>query len=58
MQSWTMKDYPEELMLTTICCGFVVILSFIIGFVAEKNPKAWVLKPDIELLSIFFSVSN
>ncbi|TKY69834.1 WAT1-related protein [Spatholobus suberectus] len=55
IQTWTIKDYPEELMLTTICCGFVVILSFVVAFVAEENPKAWILKPDMELVCIFYS---
>ncbi|RDX95012.1 WAT1-related protein, partial [Mucuna pruriens] len=55
IQTWTIKDYPEELMLTTICCGFVVILSFIVAFIAEENPKAWILKPDMELICIFYS---
>ncbi|XP_020218272.1 WAT1-related protein At3g28050 [Cajanus cajan] len=55
IQTWTMKEYPEELMLTTICCGFVVIQSFIVAFIAEENPKAWILKPDMELISIFYS---
>ncbi|XP_061370143.1 WAT1-related protein At5g40240-like isoform X1 [Gastrolobium bilobum] len=55
MQTWTIKDYPAELMLTTICCSFVVILSFMVAFIAEGNPKAWILKPDMELISIFYS---
>ncbi|KAL2349382.1 hypothetical protein Fmac_003382 [Flemingia macrophylla] len=55
IQTWTVKEYPEELMLTTICCGFVVIPSFIVAFIAEENPKAWILKPDMELACIFYS---
>ncbi|CAJ1931504.1 unnamed protein product [Sphenostylis stenocarpa] len=55
IQTWTIKDYPEELMLTTIATSFSVILSFIVAFVAEENPKAWILKPDMELVCILYS---
>ncbi|QCD90604.1 WAT1-related protein [Vigna unguiculata] len=50
IQTWTIKDYPEELMLITIATSFSVILSFVVAFIAEKNPKAWILKPDMELV--------
>ncbi|KAI4328551.1 hypothetical protein L6164_020895 [Bauhinia variegata] len=55
VQAWILKDYPAELMLTTICCGFVVILSTIIALIAEHNPTAWVLRPNMELVAIFYS---
>lgn len=57
MQSWIVKDYPAELMLATITCSFVVVLSAIIALVAERNPKAWTLRPDMELIAIVYSVS-
>ncbi|RZC28282.1 WAT1-related protein [Glycine soja] len=40
IQTWTIKDYPEELMLITISTSLSVILSFIVAFIAEENPKA------------------
>ncbi|XP_027913185.1 WAT1-related protein At5g40240-like isoform X3 [Vigna unguiculata] len=55
IQTWTIKDYPEELMLITIATSFSVILSFVVAFVAEENPKAWILKPDSELVCILYS---
>jgi len=57
MQTWTVKEYPEELMLITICSSFSVILSFVVALVAEENPKAWIVKPDMELVCILYSVS-
>jgi len=57
MQTWTIKDYPEELMLITIATSFSVILSFVVAFIAEKNPKAWILKPDMELVCMLCTVS-
>ncbi|XP_054795286.1 WAT1-related protein At3g28050-like isoform X2 [Prosopis cineraria] len=55
VQVWILKDYPAELMLTTICCGFVVVLSTIIALIAEGTSKAWILRPDMELVAIFYS---
>lgn len=55
VQVWILNDYPAELMLTTICCGFVVVLSAIIALIAEGTSKAWILRPDMELVAIFYS---
>ncbi|XP_014523347.1 WAT1-related protein At5g40240 [Vigna radiata var. radiata] len=55
IQTWTINDYPEELMLITIATSFSVILSFVVAFIAEQNPKAWILKPDMELVCILYS---
>ncbi|KAI4314078.1 hypothetical protein L6164_027018 [Bauhinia variegata] len=55
VQTWILKDYPAKLMVTTICCGFVLILSALVGLIAEQNPTAWVLRPDVELVAILYS---
>ncbi|BAT99562.1 hypothetical protein LR48_Vigan06g095900 [Vigna angularis] len=52
IQTWTIKDYPEELILISIATSFSLFLSFVVAFIAEKNPKAWILKPDMELVCI------
>lgn len=57
MQTWIIKDYPEELVVTTTCCGIVVILSAIVALIAEGNRKAWILRPNMELVAMFYSVS-
>lgn len=57
MQTWIIKDYPEELVVTTISCSFVVILTAIVALIAEGNPKAWIIRPDKELVAVFYSVS-
>nr|AEX97055.1 auxin-induced nodulin [Copaifera officinalis] len=54
IQTWIIKEYPTELVVTTISCGFAVIVSTIIAVIAEKNPKAWSLHLDMELLAIIF----
>ncbi|KAK3223274.1 hypothetical protein Dsin_010299 [Dipteronia sinensis] len=55
VQTWIIKDYPEELMVTFICCIFVTIQSAIVALIAESDPIAWKLKPDIELIAIGYS---
>ncbi|CAL5188959.1 unnamed protein product [Lathyrus oleraceus] len=55
VQTWILRDYPEEVMVTTICCSLVIILSAIVAFITEGNSKAWTLKPDKELVSICYS---
>ncbi|KAM7269332.1 hypothetical protein ACFE04_024829 [Oxalis oulophora] len=55
VQTWIIKDYPEELMVTSICSVFVSVLSALVSFFAETDPEAWKLKPDMELLAIIYS---
>lgn len=55
VQAWIVRDYPAELMVTLICSIFVTILSSAVSLVAEKNPNAWRLRPDIELMAIGYS---
>ena len=57
MQVWVLKDYPAEIMVTTICCIFVVALSAIVALIAEgASSEAWLLKPNMELVAIFYTV--
>ena len=51
-----MKDYPAVLMQTLICCIIVTIQSATVSLVAEKDPNAWRLRPDIELIAMGYSV--
>ncbi|XP_028801843.1 WAT1-related protein At3g28050 [Neltuma alba] len=55
VQFWVLKDYPAEFMVTTICCSFVVVLSAIVALIAEGASVAWILRPDMELVAIFYS---
>lgn len=56
IKTWIMKDYPAVLMQTLICCIIVTIQSATVSLVAEKDPNAWRLRPDIELIAIGYSV--
>ncbi|KAJ4711147.1 WAT1-related protein [Melia azedarach] len=55
VQTWIIRDYPAEMMVTLICCVFVTILSATVSLVAEKNPNAWKLSPNMELIAIGYS---
>lgn len=47
-------------MATFVCCVFVTIQSAVVALAAERNPDAWMLKPEMELIAIgcsaFFAV--
>ncbi|THG16103.1 hypothetical protein TEA_018929 [Camellia sinensis var. sinensis] len=53
--TWIIKDYPAEMVVTLIACIFVAILSAIIALIVESDPKAWTLRPDVELVTIVYS---
>ena len=58
VQTWIMKEFPEVMVIATISCSFVVALSAIVAFVVERdNPQAWIVKPDMELAAILYSVN-
>ncbi|KAJ7953657.1 WAT1-related protein [Quillaja saponaria] len=53
--TWIIKEYPAELVVTSIACIFETIQSFIVALIVERNPKAWILRPDMELFAILYS---
>lgn len=56
-QAWTINDYPEEFVVTTVTCGLVTIISGVVGLIAEQNLSSWRLKPDLELITVCYAVS-
>ncbi|XP_002531390.2 WAT1-related protein At4g15540 [Ricinus communis] len=55
IQTWIIRDYPSVLITNLFTCTFVTILSASVSLVAEKDPNAWRIKPDIQLISIGFT---
>ncbi|CAL5421381.1 unnamed protein product [Camellia sinensis] len=53
--TWIIKDYPAEMVVTLFGCIFVTILSAIVALIVERDPNAWTLKPDVELITIVYS---
>ncbi|CAJ1931501.1 unnamed protein product [Sphenostylis stenocarpa] len=55
VQTSVIKEYPEELVVTSICCSMVVILSAIVALFAEGNTKAWIFTSHQDLIAVFYS---
>ncbi|CAL5418982.1 unnamed protein product [Camellia sinensis] len=53
--NWIVGDYPAEMVVTLFGCIFVTILSAIVALIVERDPNAWTLKPDVELITIVYS---
>lgn len=54
-QAAILEGYPSEMTIVSFYCLFGTIQCAIVSLIAEKNPNAWKLKPDIELVSVIYS---
>ncbi|XP_044486236.1 WAT1-related protein At3g28050-like isoform X2 [Mangifera indica] len=54
-QAAILKGYPSEMTLVTFCCFFGTIQCTIISLIGERNPDAWKIRPDIELISVVYA---
>lgn len=54
-QAAILKGYPSEMTIVSFYCFFGTIQCTILSLFVERNPNAWTLRPDIELVSIFYS---
>ncbi|MBA0604982.1 hypothetical protein Godav_017599 [Gossypium davidsonii] len=50
-----LKGYPSEITLVFLYCLFGNIQSALVTLIFERDPKAWMLSPDIELISVVYS---
>ncbi|KAG6713324.1 hypothetical protein I3842_05G145700 [Carya illinoinensis] len=57
IQTRIIREYPAELIVALIRCIFVAIVSAIISLIAEKDPNAWKLSLNMELIAIGYSVT-
>ncbi|KAH7859270.1 hypothetical protein Vadar_033911 [Vaccinium darrowii] len=55
VQTWIIKEYPAELMVSLFGCIFVLIPSAIVALIVERDLSAWKLKPDLDLVTIAYS---
>ncbi|KAL6983636.1 hypothetical protein U1Q18_017016 [Sarracenia purpurea var. burkii] len=55
VQTWIIKDYPAELMMTLVGNMFSSILSTIVALIIARDPNIWKLRPDIELATIIYA---
>ncbi|XP_065876385.1 WAT1-related protein At5g40240-like isoform X2 [Euphorbia lathyris] len=54
-QTAILKEYPSEMTIVSFYCLFGTIQCAVVSLIAEKNPDAWKLKSDIELISVVYS---
>ncbi|XVF09243.1 hypothetical protein REPUB_Repub07fG0075300 [Reevesia pubescens] len=54
-QAVILKGYPSEITLVSFYCLFGTIQCALVALIAERNPNAWKLSPDIELISVVYS---
>ncbi|GMI96393.1 Usually multiple acids move in and out Transporters 40 [Hibiscus trionum] len=54
-QAAILKGYPSEITLVSFYCLFGTIQCALVALIAERNPNAWELSPDIELISVVYS---
>ncbi|KAL9684107.1 hypothetical protein QQ045_021539 [Rhodiola kirilowii] len=55
LQATVMKGYPSELTVVFFYCLFGTIQCSVVSLIAERDPNAWKLRPDIELGVIVYS---
>lgn len=53
-----LKEYPSQITMVSFFCFFGAIQCAALSLFAERDPNAWMLKPDIELISILYSVNK
>ncbi|KAB2066726.1 hypothetical protein ES319_A09G179900v1, partial [Gossypium barbadense] len=54
-QAAVLKGYPSEITLVSFYCLFGTIQSALVTLIFERDPNAWMLSPDIELISVVYS---
>ncbi|XVE54929.1 hypothetical protein DITRI_Ditri03aG0121000 [Diplodiscus trichospermus] len=57
-QAAILKGYPSEITLVSFYCLFGTFQCALVALIAERNPNAWKLSPNIELVAVVYSVSN
>ncbi|XP_004304598.1 PREDICTED: auxin-induced protein 5NG4-like [Fragaria vesca subsp. vesca] len=55
LQTSIVKNCPSMITVLFFYTFFVTLQSTVISLFLESNPNAWVLRPDIEMISIVFS---
>ncbi|KAF8399296.1 hypothetical protein HHK36_015161 [Tetracentron sinense] len=55
LQAATVKEYPAEMIIVSFYCFFGTIQCLVVSLIAERDPNAWTLSPDMQLISILYS---
>ncbi|KAF8407947.1 hypothetical protein HHK36_007087 [Tetracentron sinense] len=54
-QASIVKEYPAEVIIVFFYSCFLTIQAIILSLIAETDPHAWIVRPDMELVSIIYS---
>ncbi|XVF44054.1 hypothetical protein PTKIN_Ptkin02bG0089800 [Pterospermum kingtungense] len=57
VQTWIIRGYPAEMLVTLFCSIIVAILSFVVSLIVEKDTNAWRLGLNMELMAIVFTAA-
>ena len=52
------KEFPSKYFSTMLACVSGTVQAMVIGGILNRNPLAWALKWDLQLLTVVYSVSN
>ncbi|KAF8407949.1 hypothetical protein HHK36_007089 [Tetracentron sinense] len=54
-QASIVKEYPAEVIIVFFYTCFLTIQAAIVSLIAETDPSAWIVRADMELISIIYS---
>ncbi|XVE75089.1 hypothetical protein DITRI_Ditri12bG0068800 [Diplodiscus trichospermus] len=57
VQTWIIRVYPAEMLVTLICSIFVAILSLVVSVIVERDSNAWRLGLNMELIAIVYTAA-
>ena len=58
LQTQIIKEYPNELTVIFFYNLSVSLVAAVVGLITERNSSAWILEPNIALVSVVCSVRN
>ncbi|TYH84605.1 hypothetical protein ES332_D02G208000v1 [Gossypium tomentosum] len=57
VQTWIIRRYPAEMLVTLICSIIVTILSSVVSLMVEKDPNAWKIGFNMELIATVYTAA-
>ncbi|MFQ6669086.1 hypothetical protein Gotur_034477 [Gossypium turneri] len=57
VQTWIIRRYPAEMLVTLICSIIVAILSSVVSLMVEKDPNAWKIGFNMELIATVYTAA-
>ena len=52
------KDFPSKYFPTMLACASGTLQAVVIGVMLDRDPLAWALKWDLQLLIVVYSVTD